>query len=68
MKAIAKFLSHNIRYKYKVYWLQRVDLNHRPSGYEPDELPLLYSAIQEVRINFEISFASGWGRRIRTSE
>ena len=30
-------------------WLQRVDLNHRPSGYEPDELPLLYSAIQEVR-------------------
>ena len=33
----------------KDYWLQRVDLNHRPSGYEPDELPLLYSAIQEVR-------------------
>ena len=24
-------------------------MNHRPSGYEPDELPLLYSAIQEVR-------------------
>ena len=30
-------------------WLQRVDLNHRPSGYEPDELPLLYSAIQKAR-------------------
>ena len=34
-------------------WLQRVDLNHRPSGYEPDELPLLYSAIRKVRINFK---------------
>ena len=27
-------------------WLRRSDSNRRPSGYEPDELPLLHSAIQ----------------------
>lgn len=27
--------------------LQRWDLNPRPSGYEPDELPLLYSALSD---------------------
>ena len=26
-------------------WLRRMGSNQRPSGYEPDELPLLYSAI-----------------------
>lgn len=26
-------------------WLQRLDSNQRPSGYGPDELPLLYSAL-----------------------
>ena len=26
--------------------LRRMGSNHRPSGYEPDELPLLYSAIE----------------------
>ncbi len=25
-------------------WLRGVDSNHRPPGYEPDELPLLYPA------------------------
>ena len=25
-------------------WLQESDLNRRPSGYEPDELPLLHPA------------------------
>ena len=25
--------------------LRRMGSNHRPSGYEPDELPLLYSAL-----------------------
>jgi hypothetical protein len=27
-------------------WLRRLDSNQRPSGYEPDELPLLHSAIR----------------------
>ena len=27
-------------------WLRRSDSNRRPSGYEPDELPLLHSAIE----------------------
>ena len=28
------------------FLLRRVGSNHRPSGYEPDELPLLYLALQ----------------------
>ena len=27
-------------------WLRRLDSNQRPSGYEPDELPLLHAAAQ----------------------
>ena len=33
--------------------LRRAGSNHRPSGYEPDELPLLYSAMY---ISFEIGY------------
>ena len=31
-------------------WLQRLDSNQRPSGYEPDELPLLYSGMCPAQI------------------
>src|SRR5258708_350354 len=30
-------------------WLRRLDSNQRPSGNEPDELPLLHSALQVYR-------------------
>ena len=33
-----------------MYWLRRMGSNHRPSGYEPDELPLLYSAIYHFAV------------------
>src|SRR5579859_7118153 len=31
-------------------WLRRVGSNHRPSGYEPDELPLLYFAMWRAKV------------------
>ena len=31
-------------------WLRRAGSNHRPSGYEPDELPLLYPTSGPCRI------------------
>lgn len=37
----------------RISW-RRVDSNHRPSGYEPDELPLLYAAKRFIaRLIFE---------------
>ena len=33
------------RYTTGPSWLRELDLNQRPSGYEPDELPLLHPAI-----------------------
>jgi hypothetical protein len=30
--------------------LRRVGSNHRPSGYEPDELPLLYFAMWRAKV------------------
>jgi hypothetical protein len=35
--------------------LRRVGSNHRPSGYEPDELPLLYFAMWTAKLR-RISF------------
>ena len=37
--------------------LRRVGSNHRPSGYEPDELPLLYFAMWGAKVRV-INFAA----------
>ena len=34
-----KIKKHTTRVCFDFNWLRSVDLNHRPSGYEPDELP-----------------------------
>ena len=36
---------HVNRYTTGPFWLRGPDLNQRPSGYEPDELPLLHPAL-----------------------
>ena len=31
-----------------LFWLRRMELNHLPSGYEPDEIPFLHSALTSI--------------------
>jgi hypothetical protein len=38
-------------------WWRGLDLNQRPPGYEPDELPLLYPASNTHSIGFVLSLA-----------
>jgi hypothetical protein len=38
-------------------WWRGLDLNQRPPGYEPDELPLLYPASNVHHIGFVLSLA-----------
>ncbi len=45
-----KDISHPLGNKY--LWLRGEDSNLRPSGYEPDELPLLYSALCKPIVHF----------------
>ncbi len=40
--------SNQLSYSSEKKWLRRMDSNHRPSGYEPDELPLLHAASPNV--------------------
>ena len=35
-----------------------MESNHRPSGYEPDELPLLYPAIASAKVLTIFDFAN----------
>ncbi len=42
-----------------IAWLRGPDLNRRPSGYEPDELPLLHPASRVI-----INGGQGWIRTI----
>ena len=36
--------------KCSLNWLRELDSNQRPSGYEPDELPLLHPAISKYQL------------------
>ena len=41
-------------------WLRRSDSNRRPSGYEPDELPLLHSAPKVYRRAYDPPAGRQW--------
>ena len=41
-----------------ISWVQRLELNQLPPGYEPDELPMLYSAIKKGAPLFLLTKAS----------
>ena len=40
-----KYKKRTLRKEVFFKWLRELDSNQRPSGYEPDELPLLHPAI-----------------------
>lgn len=46
-----------------VFWLQRVDSNHRSPGYEPGQIPLLTLCVNQLQL-----FMSGGQGRIQTYE
>ena len=46
---------------YSSIWLREGDLNPRPSGYEPDELP---TALSRVNIKYYITGKSSWATKI----
>ena len=56
-----RHVNHYTTGPYLFKWLRGKDLNLRPPGYEPDELPLLYPAIQQCK-----TIMNGGGRGIRT--
>ena len=45
-----KIALENTVFSRAYVWLRGPDLNRRPSGYEPDELPLLHPALLGVRL------------------
>lgn len=59
-KIFQLFSKLSIKWYLKI-WLRRVDLNHRPPGYEPDELPNC-STPRQVKLGY------GWGKGIRTPD